>query len=480
METFTFKLELKLNGVNWTNCTGDVSLEAGALEVANGHNSISLTDLLANPGSIGWAFDNSPANSAGLAGYYTPGHTNCRSGFAKNVQVRYSELYNSVRTYQGVYWLQKPIPSAGVFGEAVTRCRAIDWLGKMVVMPFPCIPVQFRHTADELIADLLASITPQPAGADFDTGGYYFATGFDIDDVRKDTVYSILGKIARSEYGRIFLQPSTGGGGVLTFENRGADAAKTTPLGTISNTMDDIDVIDNEAEIYDRVRVTVAPRRIEGTERAFVLAILDYIVPLAAYAEKKFTIYSIEQSVGGRIAGWNHTTPQPTTGYKFGSVGDGESENLNDYLEVTIYTYGGNSIDGKLKNIGAVGGYINLFQIRGQGIYAYNPYTGEAGTSGQRVLQMDMPYQDDPSEALILATTLQPIASDNTRRGCRVKFHANKSAALMAAAQTGLISTRWTIAEDQTALNSDFFIAGCKRTVSLGARLDVEWLCRPV
>jgi hypothetical protein len=74
---------------------------------------------------------------------------------------------------------------------------------------------------------------------------------------------------------------------------------------------------------------------------------------------------------------------------------------------------------------------------------------------------------------------MQSVASTNNRGACRVNIHANKSAALMTYAMTGLISTRWTIAETQTALGGDYFINGRKRTVNLGNRLDVEWLMVP-
>jgi hypothetical protein len=103
----------------------------------------------------------------------------------------------------------------------------------------------------------------------------------------------------------------------------------------------------------------------------------------------------------------------------------------------------------------------------------------ELGTSGLRVQTLDMPYQNSPVTADVVASYLQSIASDNTRGAHRVYFHANKSAALMLAAMTGLISTRWTLEETQTALFGDYFVNGRKRTISLGNRLDVEWLVVP-
>jgi hypothetical protein len=114
-------------------------------------------------------------------------------------------------------------------------------------------------------------------------------------------------------------------------------------------------------------------------------------------------------------------------------------------------------------------------------VYTDNAYTAEAGTGGLRIQALEMPYESDPLSANTMATALQAIASSNTRRGCRVKFHANKSAALMWAGLTGYISyQRWTIEETQAHIIGDYFINGTKQTISMGNRLDVEWLCEPV
>ena len=479
-ETFTWKLELELSGVDagWTDCTLDVSLMDGNIEVTDGMQSASLIDLLANPGSLAWVFDNSPANSAKLAGYYSPGHANCRAGFAKNIRCRYSEYYNSTRYYMGVYWLKKPIPSAGLFGEAVTRCKATDWLELMMNVPLPAVGVQTDKTGDQLLTTLLALVSTQPASTDFDTGDSTFATAFDTDDVDKDSVYSILGKLARSEYGRIYLQPSTGGGGVLKFEHRNARLGNVTSLGTISNVMDDAVVIDDAGQVFDRFQVRITPRRVDTS--LVTVAVLNYHIYLNPGEEKSFTLNYVEQVSGSRISAQGVVTPMVAgTDYKFGTVDDGTTQDLNANLGITYTRIGSNSSDLKAKNNGAGGGYVNLFGMRGYGIYPFNPYTVEVGTGGLRVQTLDMPYQNNPLTADSVANYLQSIASNNALRACRVNFHANKSAALMAAAMTGLISTRWTIAETQTALGGDYFINGRKRTVSLGNRLDVEWLMSP-
>lgn len=72
----------------------------------DGIQSISPVNLLANPGDINYVLDNAPSNNGAKAGYFTPGHTNCRSGFAKNIRVRYSLTYGGTPYYQNVYWIK--------------------------------------------------------------------------------------------------------------------------------------------------------------------------------------------------------------------------------------------------------------------------------------------------------------------------------------------------------------------------------------
>jgi hypothetical protein len=463
----------------WTDVTADVSLMDGPIEITDGIQSTSLVDLLANPGALSFVLDNSPANSAGLGGYYSPNHSNCRAGFEKNIMVRYSENYTAAPApptwyTQGVYWLQKPIPSAGVFGEAITRCRATDWLELMMNVPLPAIGVATSQTGDQLISTLLAAVATQPENTNLMTGDNTFASAFDADDVQRDSVYSILGKIARSEYGRIYMQPSTSGGGVLTFENRNYRAGVTAALGNISNTMDDAIAIDDAGMVYDRFQVTITTKRVDTD--LVTVATLDYHLYLSAGEERSFTLNYVEQTSGNRISGTNIQTPVVSTDYKFGTLDDGTTEDLNGDLVVTQVRTGANSSDLKVKNNGASNGYLNLFKLRGYGIYAYNPYTVEQGTGGLRVLTLDMPYQTNGNVADSVCTSLQVTAADNNRRACRVTIHANKSADLMTAAMTGLISTRWTVIETQTGLSGDYFINGRKRTVEMGNKLTVEWI----
>lgn len=479
METFTWKLEQEFSGVGggWTDITNEVLSEYG-ISGEDGMLTTSPVALVASPGSIEYVLDNSSTNSGGKYGYYTPGHADCRSGFAKDTRVRYSELYDGTRYYQNVYWLKEPTPLSGMFKEPVTKCRATDWFDLSSGIPMPALAIQSSKRGDQLITTLLAAIATQPAATDFETGDSVFNTAFDRDSVKDDSVLTALARIARSEFGRIYLRPDTTTGGVLCFENRNFRPGNVTSLGTISNTMDGVDIVDDAAEKFDQVKVGITPRFVGASN--VVLASLNYYLPLAPGEELPLDL-SYRDPVGGSpISGQTIVTPAAGDGYvKFGSVADGSNSDFNASLGITVTTAGGNNWKGLVKNNGAVTGYLNLFQVRGLPVYTYDDYTITAGSAGKRVLTFDMPYQSNILVANSVCSYLQSITSDNTRRGAVVSIHANKSALLMLASLTGTVSSRWTLEESQTGLAADWFINGRRWTVSLGNRKDVEWYVVP-
>jgi hypothetical protein len=268
------------------------------------------------------------------------------------------------------------------------------------------------------------------------------------------------------------------GGGTLKFERRNARDNNETVLGTLEDVMEDVEVLDDAGQVFDVFQVQITPRRVDTIDQypnGVILATLNSHLALGPGEEQSFSLYYVEQVSGNRISGRDIIPPVISTDYKFGSVNDGTTEDLNTFLAVTMVRTGANSSDIHVKNNGAAG-YLNLFQLRGLGIYPYNPYTVSVGTGGLRVQSFDMPYQNDPQIADDIANLLQAMTSGHTKPPIRVKFHANKSDGLMTAAMLGNISSRWHITETQTGINGDYFINGRKHTLSPGNRLDVEWL----
>jgi hypothetical protein len=469
MEEITWKLEAYISAA-WVDITDDVDPLSG-IEWQEGIPSFSPTNLMGSPGWISFTLDNSPANSGGKAGYYTPGHADCRSGFAKNLKLRFTVTYDGDPYVQNVYWLKKISPTAGRFREQTTSCKATDWLDLMTNQPLPPIAVQANKRGDELITTLLAAITTQPTATSLATGDSTFVSAFDADDTSRDSVYSVLAKIARSEFGLVFLS-----GGTLVFQNRNWRAANLTSLGTISNTMEDVEISDDAEGTADQFSVSITPKRVDTSN--VVLAALNYKRYIGPGETVTFTLNYRDPVGGQQISGKDIVDQVADTDYKFGSS-EGTTNDLNANLSITRSRTGGNSTDFSVQNTGATGGYLNQFLLRGLGIYPFDRYTVVRGTDGLRVESLDMGYQTNPLVADSVADYGQSVFEDITRRGAVVRYRANNDATLMLAALAGTISSRWTLVETQTALASDWFVNNRKGRISMGGEFHMEWMVVP-
>ena len=70
----------------WHDLTDDLVMEP--LRWSRGLFGAGPLDLLARPGSLTWALDNTDDNGAGIPYLYSPGHANCLTGFRHGAIVR--------------------------------------------------------------------------------------------------------------------------------------------------------------------------------------------------------------------------------------------------------------------------------------------------------------------------------------------------------------------------------------------------------
>ena len=286
METITRKIEFELSAGVWTDVTAD-NLPEYPVTWEDGIRSNSPVELLAGGSLLHFVMDNGATNSAGLAGYYSPGHANCRSGFAEKMRVRFSLISGGTTYYQNIYWLKKPKPSAGLWGGRITECEAMDWLEMMAQTPMPALAAQVDKRMDELAALLLAALATAPAATSYETGASIFPTAYDVDRIERDTVYSALAKLCRSEIGRIYLQPGATAG-LLRVEDRTYRLENTASLGTLADTMDGLELDPGDDLAFGSVEVTITPRRADTA--SVVLARLADHPELAPGETRTFTL----------------------------------------------------------------------------------------------------------------------------------------------------------------------------------------------
>lgn len=478
-ELTSHRLRMKLDGVNWTDMTDDVLLGNGhLLSYRYGNWSTMPTDLMASGGKLNFDMDNSSANSTGAVGKYSPGHANCLSGFDQGIAVEWSMLYGGTRYYKFLGWLDKPNPTSDPYNDPHTKCTASDWLTKASVTKIKRLASQSSKRADQGLTTLLTKITEQPGASSFDTCIETFDTIFDLDRDENDTIYSLLAKLVRSEFGRCYMIGDTTQGGTLRLMSRHALLTLTISSGTLAEDADEIEVEYTNDKVYDVLRMRIYPRRYDTSVVVLGTLVVGNNYLSIGPGETKQVILTYRDPAGSaRIGGKDFTDPLVAgTDYKFGSTGDGSSSDLNGSLTFTTQVLGGNSSYFELTNIAAVTGYLNLFQVRGKGIYPYDPYTYESGT-GDRVLEYEAPYLQSKNTAVVIADYLKSKINTATKRIARMRFCPNKSAAMMTTFLTGEPGTRWTVQSAHQALDTDIFVNGVELKLTAGLMLDVTWCC---
>lgn len=98
-ELFTsIALEVLISG-SWVDLTPDVLVDP-AVKFSRGISGNGINERLADVGRMTFSLKNGASNSAGLAGYYSPGHANALSGWTVSLPVRLSFTYDSWTVYK--------------------------------------------------------------------------------------------------------------------------------------------------------------------------------------------------------------------------------------------------------------------------------------------------------------------------------------------------------------------------------------------
>ena len=140
-----------------------------------------------------------------------------------------------------------------------------------------------------------------------------------------------------------------------------------------------------------------------------------------------------------------------------------------------------------MTNNGTVDGYRRTTQVRGDGVYAFNPVDCEAREEnsisryGDNIVSFTQPFQADPvagrSAALLLATSYARVFA-NVRA---VEFVANQTDALMVAALSGDISSKVALVETVHGLTSTtgYYVHGVRFEISEMDIVTCTWRLAP-
>lgn len=443
-EVFTsYTVEVYISGV-WVNITADVRKEPPPHWGRGAMSNEPEKNRVADGGSFTFSLDNGIGNSAGLNGYYSPGHTNCRAGWAPGLPVRLSFSYAGFTKY---VWRGAIEPDGikitpGVYGTRDVSVSCIDFMGQLAYHRMDLLAPQTSLTASQAVDAVLSNISIAPLNKSYilandDVMPYLFDT-----QSPESTGLGQLYQICASNNAYIFVRGNATDGETLVLDDEAPNFV--IPTLTVTNLLlletgdqllledgssvilDNVDQFmftDSDYEagseftynkyLFNQVTVIIYPRRIDAAATT-VLYSLEKATQLGAGESLTFRgTYKDPTGVSPKVNCKDFTYPLvASTDYFAYANADGTGTNYTANMSVTA-SLGAAEAEFTVTNNGAsafyFGGPSITFQLRGKGIYLDDPVRivksddASIATYGLRPLTLDMKYYDDVANAPALA-----------------------------------------------------------------------------
>lgn len=437
----------------WTDVTDDVDPKAG-LSLTYGTTGTGPSDRLANIGTLEFTLDNSRRNSAGLRGYYSPHHANCRAGFTFDIPVRVQMVYAST-TYTR-FWGRLAVidPEPGQFLDQKTPCLAYDYVFTLVDTDIRAVDAQASKTEVELLSAVFEALphTAQPMAIDFDTAVDTYPYAFhDLAGGRKAA--TVLDKVLRSAWGDGFVH----GDGTFRYRNRQTNASASIALTLTDQHLLQLTSPNSRSDVFNLIRVTVHPKDVDAAATTVLYShpsAGDLLVSAAGGMRELWCEYrNPNDDYATTIGGLDMVTPVSATDFVANSAADGSGTNLTASVTVTAEFFASVAKLTLTNNHATLAAYFTTLQIRGKGVYDLRPVTLEArGEQSTRPLPIDLVYQASAAIGQDIAdfilnereSVMQPVE--------RVQFRAQQSNTLMLGALVTEPGDVVSVSEAQTGI----------------------------
>ncbi len=468
-------------GPGWVDVSEDV---ISNVRVQWGMNGSSPKDRVASPGPGSFSLDNSPLNSAGLEGYYSPGHEDCREGFGIGTQVRLvlsHPLFGDRVRWLGTIKSAPPNPDVR---DPRTTVTAVDWMEQVARAKPSGLSVMVDTQADEVFTELLTSVTKQPPEVSSSAGSDVYPFALDNIKDESSTLLSEFQKLAVSEFGYIYVKA-----GRLVFEGRSVRAAAGAPAFALTEDfLQSMRVSHGQDQVLNRIQVIVHPRRRDGNTNT-VLFRLGSALRIERGTTQEFDApYRDPNQQAVRVGGMDIVDPPvASTDYFFNSAQDGSGTDLTAQLSVVL-TPGGNSAKVQITNNGPFDGYVpeGDYQIRGRGLYDQEPIisdlrdTDSAEDYGGNDFKFDMPYQSSPAIASDTAQFIRATNKDPRTRIEAVTFWANWDETVLQQVFLRDISDLVSVTSARLGVNQGvYYINGVALDISLAGAIKVTYVLAP-
>lgn len=461
---FAVRLEMEFSGRGngWTDISADLTDDP--IKLRYGINGNKPRDRVASSGTLDFSLNNSVTNSAGLAGYYSPNHVSKRTNFKLGNRVRLAVTTGGATFYKFVGRLDVIAPTAGLYGDQVVGCQAVDWMDEAARAKVTGLAVQFNKRSDELFSTLVAAMASPPNAIEIvQPGNDTYELAFDTAEDEKVSVMTEFQKIATSELGQIYVKGDTVQGGTLVFEGRGKRGTARTNVARFTDVsgLVALQIGQSRADIINKFQVINHPKIVDAAPTT-ILYDLEARVPVGANSTLSLLgPYRDPSLKASRVGGTNMQAPVATTDYTMNTLADGTGSDLTASFSV-VANYGGSGVRYTITNNGSVSGYITKLQARGKGVYSYQTVVLEGHDEdsqvnyGENADSLDQPYQSNPAVGWEIAIYLAQLYRDPSTQVQRAEiFAAATEESVIRTLMAREVSDRIGLSETLSGLTDD-------------------------
>jgi hypothetical protein len=483
-------------------------------------------DFLADTGELQFSLNNS-------GGLYTPGGPSALAGFVRGVPVKVVVTFDGEDHERHIFYIDDiKISPSNI--DKTAQVTALDWMDYAARHPVTGNGVLTTPYSDEVMQTVLADLEIPPQQTDLAPGVFTVKTALDIAGT-KTTAYTELARIALNEIAHVYLKS----GETLTLENydtrTGWVEPSEIPLPTAdsglllkedgdqllletgdgillnetaavtldSSVLSDFDATYGEG-VVNLVKHIVYPRRESASpEILFQLdspmeigVRVDERTPpaqgeitghsnyITRVREAKTFILSgtwADPQGGSVIAAKDLITPVITTDYLLNSEEDGSGTNMSSSL-VVDFIPDAKGFTAILTNTNLTYslGYLTKFNVRGTGIFQYNPvpYTAfnekSIAQNEAQGVDFQQKYRASPGFGMVYAdSVVMEYGTPRTRLNA-VTFCANKSTTLMATYLNTDVGDLRHIDIDQLGVDGNYYVQSVSDRYS-GGNIWTTW-----
>lgn len=475
----TITVEAQFSPGIWSDISSDV---LRPISVRRGIDGSGPLDLVASTGQLQLSLLNSQLNSGGKLGYYSPDHANARSGFDLGLRLRL-KLDDGVNTpiYKFYGKVVEIIPGFGQKGERITELFAVDIMDELSIQNVSLLAVQTEKRNDQLVASLIAELPTAPLATDYGTGPDTFAYALHNDRDEKTAILSALQKAMQSGLDYLFPRGDTTGGETLVYQSRHDRINLNTISATFDDSMRGLEVIRSADNLANRIVVVSHPVQLDADADTVLFTLQNEFSVQPAETVTITARYRDPSGADTRISGIQIVDFLVSdTDYKMSSVSGDGGNDLNPQANISL-GIGANAAELSIENTGSVPGYINHLQIRGKGIYLYDPveYVAEDSASvsayGERPLNFELPNNDNVNTGKDFGDHLLNAHKDPGTQVEALRLAPNSSQALLEAAVGLEPGQRIALSETVTGLDAEYFIQGFDLRIQPNDLLEIEY-----